>query len=57
MLNHLNLLSQVGGTLHQAVNAQDLKWSSRDLDADDAHVVRFKPESLTPARPWPWPWP
>ena len=38
------LLPQVGGTLEQAVNAQELKWSNKDLDADDAHVVRSEHE-------------
>ena len=35
------LLSKVGGTLEQALNSQELKWSSKRLDADDAHVVAY----------------
>ena len=35
------LLSKVGGTLEQALNSQELKWSSKLLDADDAHVVAY----------------
>ena len=35
------LLSKVGGTLEQALNSQELRWSSKRLDADDAHVVAY----------------
>ena len=35
----IKLLSKVGVTLEQALNSQELKWSSKHLDADDAHVV------------------
>ena len=35
------LLSKVGGTLEQAVNSQELKWSSKYLDAGDARVVAY----------------
>ena len=33
------LLSKVGGTLEQALDSRELKWSSIELDADDAKVV------------------
>ena len=45
------------GTLHQAVNAKDLKWSSKDLNADDAHVVRYKSERPRLVCPSPGPGP
>ena len=35
------LLAKVGGTLELALNSQELKWSSKRLNADDAHVVAY----------------
>ena len=35
------LLSKVGGTLQQALDSRELKWSSKELDADDAKVVAY----------------
>ena len=34
-----NLLSKVGGTLEQAMNAQELKWSNKHINEGDAKVV------------------
>ena len=35
------MLKKVGGTFEQAVQARELNWSGKNLNADDAKVVTY----------------